>query len=800
MLRRPREDPDGYANGDWVLYWRQNRGNLKGERGRWHGPGQIITIEGSRVVWISHGGYLVRASPQHLRPASLREHCLLPRDSSGKIVPEKIRSGCKNYLHLEGIPEEQDLDGEGTNEPPSAGVVQSDMPSQPDGERFPSECSPSISPSPSIAEDVVEEEKPIVPEEIPIPDDDDDGLFGDDLGDPATTEGFWEIGFHNGPTHDVEEISFCESPEILEWANLATGARKQRVEVQWKSLSEPEQRLFQAAKDKEIRAWVDHGTVRRVAKGTLHESQIMRCRWILTWKPPAPGLSEKRAKARLVVLGFEDPQLSTIAAGAPTLSKDGKQMVLQQVSSRGWRLINFDISTAFLKGAGDGRQLGLHAPAELRQAIGMKSEDQCQLIGGAYGRADAPILWYRTLRKTLESLGFVAHPLDGCVFSLVSKDPQGKVRVHGCLGIHVDDGIGGGDQYFKRVIGKLREIYSFGAYNEGEFEFCGVHYFQWDDGSIELEQKSYIQKISPIEIPRSRRVDPKSSLTAAEVQMLRQICGSLQYSAVHTRPDLAAKVGELQAAIPHGRIEHLISANRVLYEAKTKAVSLMIVPIKESDVTFCAFSDASFESTKGNPSRQGTLIFATDGKLVANCRTVICPMAWSSRKIPRVVRSTLSAEAVALGSALDRLSWIRIFWELMKNPETDWSDPNKVLAMAPQAVVATDCKSVYDLSTKTSTPSCAEHRTTLECLLIRERLEENCRLRWVNSKAMLADCLTKSMDGEVLRKALEVGRYSLFDEEQVLKERADRRSRLKWVSDRDKTPEQGSVGNESIPD
>ena len=52
----------------------------------------------------------------------------------------------------------------------------------------------------------------------------------------------------------------------------------------------------------------------------------------------------------------------------------------------------------------------------------------------------------------------------------------------------------------------------------------------------------------------------------------------------------------------------------------------------------------------------------------------------------------------------------------------------------------------------------------------------------------------------MLRKALEVGRYSLFDEEQVLKERADRRSRLKWVSDRDKTPEQGSVGNESIPD
>ena len=31
---------------------------------------------------------------------------------------------------------------------------------------------------------------------------------------------------------------------------------------------------------------------------------------------------------------------------------------------------------------------------------------------------------------------------------------------------------------------KLRERFSFGAYNEHEFDFCGVHYRQWDDGLI----------------------------------------------------------------------------------------------------------------------------------------------------------------------------------------------------------------------------------------------------------------------------------------------------------------------------
>ena len=101
-----------------------------------------------------------------------------------------------------------------------------------------------------------------------------------------------------------------EYTDIIEWARLATGARKERVEVQWKSLNGAEQKLFQAAKDK---AWVDHGTVTKVAKGTLRDDQIMRCRWILTWKPPAPRLTEKRAKAPLVVLCFEGPQLTTIA-------------------------------------------------------------------------------------------------------------------------------------------------------------------------------------------------------------------------------------------------------------------------------------------------------------------------------------------------------------------------------------------------------------------------------------------------------------------------------------------------------
>ena len=120
------------------------------------------------------------------------------------------------------------------------------------------------------------------------------------------------------------------------------------------------------------------------------------------------------------------------------------------------------------------------------------------------------------------------------------------------------------------------------------------------------------------------------------------------------------------------------------------------------------------------------------------------------------------------------------FWKWLVNPAIDLTDPGRILGEEHPAAVATDCKSVFDIATRTSTPSCEEYRTCLECLLTRERLKESCRLRWVSSRAQLADSLTKSMDGSLL-KCLAEGRYSLFDEELALKERADRRNKLLWV-------------------
>ena len=483
-----------------------------------------------------------------------------------------------------------------------------------------------------------------------------------------------------------------------------------------------------------------------------------------------------------MVVGFEDPDIGEISSDAPTLTKDGRQMVLQLVSSNRWELISFDVSTAFLRGDGDGRLLGIHPPPELAEALEMSDSDRCELLKGAYGRVDAPFLWYKKFRDTLLGLGFRQCPLDPCVFSYTSGTGT-ELKVHGAIGLHVDDGIGGGDEVFRAKVEEIRAAFEFGSFEKGAFVFTGISLRQWDDGSIEMDQKAYIDKIRPIEIPKMRRQEPGSSLSPDEISAARSLIGALQYAAVHTRPDISARVGELQAGVPKATVQLLLDGNKLLADAKANPVSIMVLPINSTCLSFCAFSDASFLSGTERFAHQGALIFATTPELLSNEKAVVAPVAWISKKIQRVTRSTLGAEAIALSGAVDRLLWLRILWAWLKCPEVDWKHPEEALQRERQAALVTDCKSAYDLLTRVAVPQCEEHRTTIECLLIRERLQSNCAVRWVTSGAQLADCLTKSMDPSSLRSCLKSGRYALYDEKKVLKERSDRKQRLKWIRD-----------------
>ena len=70
----------------------------------------------------------------------------------------------------------------------------------------------------------------------------------------------------------------------------------------------------------------------------------MTMRWVHTWKV-AEDTGETQAKARLVVRGFTDPDLTEIRAESPRLSGLSRQLILQIAASRGFRLRRGDVKS-----------------------------------------------------------------------------------------------------------------------------------------------------------------------------------------------------------------------------------------------------------------------------------------------------------------------------------------------------------------------------------------------------------------------------------------------------------------------
>ena len=463
---------------------------------------------------------------------------------------------------------------------------------------------------------------------------------------------------------------------------------------------------------------------------------------------------------------------------APTLSKEGRSIVLQTIASMNFHLQSFDIKTAFLRGKADETNpLAMEPPAEIRKALDMQPNEVCLLLGNAYGRVDAPLLFYKELTQQLEKLGFTRHPLEPCVFLLYSGS-----RLRGIIGMHVDDGVCGGDSFFQQKVAALEEKLPFGSQKHKDFIFTGIHLEQYPDFTIKADQREYISNISQIDIGRLRRQTPTAEISEHERTRLRALIGSIQYATTHTRPDLAAKLGELQGQVPKATVATLLQGNRLLREAQEyDSVCVYFLPIPVAELTFASFGDASFASSKNLNSHQGAIVCATSEALQANTEAPLTPLTWVSKKIPRVVRSTLSAEAYSMSKAVDVLGWIRLVWGYIHVPNFPWQHPELSFKHLKPATIITDCKSLFDLVTRLAMPACEEYRTTLEVLLIKQRCAENTHFRWIPTTLMLADALTKPMESTLLRAVMSRARFMLYDQDSTLEKTAQRKQAISWL-------------------
>ena len=497
VLRRSNPVRGSYRTGEWVMVWKQGNGALPGQ---WMGPMKVVIHENGKRVWTTMASKLYRCAPEHVRPVSASEAqsiILTPDDKSSSEIARHL-----GQIQGQGITQAIDLNQntsnteqnmtaptpiqvEGESEP-----SQGESPSTPDCQ-IPSSSSiqpdqeqePDLQPVPNKLEEIPED-----PASVPVPSDDDDliceGLWCVDIPEvnqetlSPSLEEAWRMEVLVSEDC-IQEWRGSDHPEEMSF--LVTAACRQRSEVKLSQLSSSEKEEFQKAKNKEIQNWLKTNTVTEILRSKLSPEQILRRRWILTWKPLDPSdidpktKKDHKAKARLVVLGYLDPLITEVPRDAPTLNRHSRMLILQMIASQNWTLQSFDISAAFLQGKPQGdRVIGLEPVPELAAALKMSPQEVCQVTKGAYGLSDAPFLWYTALKDELIHLGFEICPMDPYVFVLRNEQHQPD----GILGVHVDGGICGGNQRFQQKIDELEKKYPFGSKKSSNFTFTGIELSQ----------------------------------------------------------------------------------------------------------------------------------------------------------------------------------------------------------------------------------------------------------------------------------------------------------------------------------
>ena len=177
-------------------------------------------------------------------------------------------------------------------------------------------------------------------------------------------------------------------------------------------------------------------------------------------------------------------------------------------------------------------------------------------------------------------------------------------------------------------------------------------------------------------------MEKDSEVTAQEKHQIRSKVGQLLWIAHQSRPDLLFEVNSIAVNIKQSSVKDIININKLIIKAKSSMMSLKYQYLGDNELSLMVFSDASLGNLKDGGSQGGYLI------LLVGDDGMFSPIWWSSRKIKRVVRSTLAAETLSMADAIDVAIFIRTLYAEINTGKVD----SKLLPL----VCVTDCKSLFD--------------------------------------------------------------------------------------------------------
>ena len=567
-------------------------------------------------------------------------------------------------------------------------------------------------------------------------------------------------------------------------------------------LTPDEKKQFDTAKDAALMVWIENAAWKAVPESEAGEGEVVPARFLQRWKPTSEG---RKANARVILQGFrhKDVLNENLVKESPTLSRLGRITIMVWAAHRSWKLWCADVKSAFMQSNSidDSTRIYVRPPAEMRRRLerlmGLKEHEILKATKPAFGDVRAPRQWNETANDYLiNELGLVNHPLDRCLYlstrqataeddSFLTFEKNGSWWiVDGVLGLHVDDFLGAGEgveslneiqedyagacEVFCQRVSLLSRRFRFGAWDFGEkMRFCGADVAQSEDRStITVSLQEYVHKIKPLSLEKSRKTMVDDYCNEKEHRLLRALVGAMSWPATQCLPQASATISILQASINKPTVKDMLEANKCLRFLKEVVKGYVFTirchgPLEALRIG--VYCDAAWSVRPDGSSQGGMLMFLANADEVSGEHPFpLTVIDWSSKKLVRMCRSSLSAEAQSATIAIDELEWAKVFFAAMLNPFIPIQE-DQTMHVFQESPVITDAKALYD-SALSVTPGLklSERRTAIEISILRERLKAaKGEFKWGNSLQQLADGLTKPSAKDALAHTLSRGVHAL---------------------------------------
>ena len=356
-----------------------------------------------------------------------------------------------------------------------------------------------------------------------------------------------------------------------------------------------------------------------------------------------------------------------------------------------------------------------------------------------YGCVESSKLWYDKISGDMCRLGFTINPYDICVFNRIEACGSQTTCV-----IHVDDMmITCKDQkHLDMLIDSIELTYpGLTKYKDKVLNYLGMTFDFTATGKVKITMEGYIGELlkgcedlkgtAPTPAKAELfQVNPESSDPLLDDKMrekFHSITAQLLYLCKRVRPDILTAVAFLTKRVTKPQQEDYNKLTRVIQYIRATQDMGMILEVRGTP-TVTAYVDASYGVHPDMKSHTGCLVTLGAGPIFAKSGT---------QKLN--TKSSTEAELVGMSDSGNQVIWTRNFLSALSYD-------------MPPATIYQDNMSTIQLINNGRSNSEKTRHVDIKYFFLHDRIiHGDICVKYMNTKDMIADVLTKPLQGEPFR-------------------------------------------------